>query len=417
MQSNPSWQPADRQRTISLFTEDRYGTDLDGRWAAVEDHDPHAWSRYQRQAATLRMVVRADPRLGSASVRLDDDVEVEPLPYYIGLRAMLRTFPRLVLAVARAVQRSDTIILRTPGTISTIAALVCRLTGRRYAVEVVGDPADVLMAGVLGTTGRRLAPIAARGMRGIVRGASSSLFVTRHSLQTRYPPNRHTPSSGVTDVHLHDAAVRQLPREWTPPPFTVLAIGSQEQHYKGHDVLLRAIAVLVDEGIQVNGAIVGGGRAHDEIVALAHELEIADRVLFTGRLADRRRIIELLDAASLFAMPSRTEGLPRALLEAMARALPCVGSDVGGIPELLDRRHLVPPGDHLALARSMKDLMMSPELWRQQSRRNLEVARGFRTERIDQLFDTWLATVPPVRSCQQQPVGPRRRARPLKGRA
>ena len=58
----------------------------------------------------------------------------------------------------------------------------------------------------------------------------------------------------------------------------------------------------------------------------------------------------LLDEADLFCTPSRTEGLPRALIEAMARGLPAMGTDVGGIRELLDRPFRAPPSDPAALA-------------------------------------------------------------------
>ncbi len=391
--------PSVHQRSISLFTEDRYGLDSSGCWAAIEDR--HEWARYKNYGAKLRMVVRADARLGSATVRVDDDVDVDPLPYYVGPGAMLRQLPRLILAIARAVHTSEIIILRVPGTISSIAALLCWVMRRKYAVEVVGDPADVLRAGVLGSSGSWLAPLAAHQMKRVVRTASSSRFVTTRALQDRYPPSKGTPSIAVTNLHLDQSVTRDLPRDWPPPPFRAISVGSQEQHYKGHDVLLRAVRQLADEGLPIEATIVGGGRVHDEIVALANRLGLNDRVNFTGRISDRTRIVELLDGASLFVMPSRTEGLPRALLEAMARALPCVGSRVGGIPELLDEPYLVPVGDHLALARRMKALLTCPDVWRRQSERNLEVARSFQEELVNQSFTEWLASVPPARTSRR----------------
>ena len=60
-------------------------------------------------------------------------------------------------------------------------------------------------------------------------------------------------------------------------------------------------------------------------------------------------VTEQLDAADVFVLPSRQEGLPRAMIEAMARSLPCVGSDVGGISELIPD-WVVPPNDPQALA-------------------------------------------------------------------
>jgi glycosyltransferase involved in cell wall biosynthesis len=82
----------------------------------------------------------------------------------------------------------------------------------------------------------------------------------------------------------------------------------------------------------------------------------------------------ILDAADLFVLPSRTEGLPRALVEAMARGLPCVGSAVGGIPELLDDSELVPAGDPAFLAAKMHEVLRDPARMETMSRRNLAAA-------------------------------------------
>ena len=62
---------------------------------------------------------------------------------------------------------------------------------------------------------------------------------------------------------------------------------------------------------------------------------LRDRVRFRGQLTTPVDVRAELDRADLFVLPSRQEGLPRAMIEAMARALPCIGSSVGGIPELL----------------------------------------------------------------------------------
>ena len=101
---------------------------------------------------------------------------------------------------------------------------------------------------------------------------------------------------------------------------------------------------------------------------------------FLGQLSAGEAVRALLDAADLFLLPSRTEGLPRAMIEAMARALPCIGSTVGGIPELLAPEDMVPPGDAGALARKIREVVTDPERMCLMSARNLEVAREYRDD-------------------------------------
>ena len=79
-----------------------------------------------------------------------------------------------------------------------------------------------------------------------------------------------------------------------------------------------------------------------------------------------------MDQASLFVLPSRTEGLPRALLEAMAHALPCLGSDIGGIPELLAPEDLVPVNNPERLAERTAQRLADPKRLDEMSRRNWE---------------------------------------------
>jgi len=114
---------------------------------------------------------------------------------------------------------------------------------------------------------------------------------------------------------------------------------------KDHATLLRAAAVLPE----VHVAIAGRGEEASRLRALARELGTAGR---THLLGVREDIENLLRAADLFAHPSRSEGLPLAILEAMAAGLPVVATRVGGVAEAVlddETGYLVPPGDAEAL--------------------------------------------------------------------
>jgi glycosyltransferase involved in cell wall biosynthesis len=99
------------------------------------------------------------------------------------------------------------------------------------------------------------------------------------------------------------------------------------------DVLLRAFASLsLEEGRPTRLAIVGEGDQRASLEALAHSLGISERVSFLGYRADR---LEILKGFDVFALPSRLEGVPRCLMEAMAARVPVVASDIPGSRELL----------------------------------------------------------------------------------
>ena len=92
-------------------------------------------------------------------------------------------------------------------------------------------------------------------------------------------------------------------------------------------------------------------------------------------------------------LASRTEGLPRALIEAMAAGLPCIGTRVGGIPELLDDEALVAPGDAEALAARIRAFLDDAGLFERQAARNLREASIYAAPRLQRLRDGFLQTV------------------------
>jgi len=174
--------------------------------------------------------------------------------------------------------------------------------------------------------------------------------------------------------------------------------------YKAPDVLIRAVGECVAKGLDLRLQIVGDGMYRRALERLCCDLGLADRVRFPGQLPAGERVRAQLDRSDLFVLPSWTEGLPRAMVEAMARALPCIGSDVGGIPELLAEEDLVPPGNVEALARKIQEVLSSPRRMAEMSARNLAKAREYRdevlAERRREFFDrVRLATLSWLERC------------------
>lgn len=122
---------------------------------------------------------------------------------------------------------------------------------------------------------------------------------------------------------------------------------------KGIDYLLPAFKEVAGKINKVTLLIVGTGPQQEALQGLSDQLGLAERVVFTGYRSDVEDLFGLMDA---FVLPSRWEGLPMVLMEAMNHSLPIVSTIVGGVPELI--RHgetglLVRPGDINGLAASM----------------------------------------------------------------
>ncbi|MFI5329960.1 MAG: glycosyltransferase [Desulfobaccales bacterium] len=128
---------------------------------------------------------------------------------------------------------------------------------------------------------------------------------------------------------------------------------------KGHREFFTALAALPDR-YPVEALIIGGGRREVEMRRLAAELGLAGRVHFLGQRDD---IPDLLAALDIFVLPSHSEGVSLALLEAMAVGLPVIASAVGGLPEVVtdgENGLLIPPQDPEALAMALERLLEDP---------------------------------------------------------
>lgn len=143
---------------------------------------------------------------------------------------------------------------------------------------------------------------------------------------------------------------------------TLLAVGRLHEQ-KGYDLLLEAFRQSVDMAENWQLRIIGDGPLRETLQAQAERAGIADRVHWEGRVADP---FPYYDDAAVFVMPSRYEGTPNALLEAMSCGLPVVVSDASSGPLEYVENHVtglvVPVEDASALAKAMDCLARDPDL-------------------------------------------------------
>ena len=198
--------------------------------------------------------------------------------------------------------------------------------------------------------------------------------------------NSQTPIEVVhcgIDLAEYEYRGRSLPAQGPVGAFCVASL----QEYKGHTVLLRALASDPRLG-RVRVELVGEGRLRPSLERLAAELGIADRITFTGGLREAE-VRDRLAAADLFVLPSiiasdgQMEGLPVVLMEAMASGVPVVATRLSGIPELVvdgETGLLAEPGDPVALSRALARVLEDDpdEVMRR-------VAAG--RERVERAFD------------------------------
>jgi glycosyltransferase involved in cell wall biosynthesis len=292
-------------------------------------------------------------------------------------------------------QRYDILHVYTLSLLTLPAALVCRLTGRRMLVAVrsadSGSSASShdkasLLAGPLDATTPWLQVDERLQANGRVKVGSDLEVLTRmgkpvvrflssllHSTRTVVVVLSSRMKSSLTEHGFDLPDVQLIPNGVDVTRFNPAHLGSpsdgREQvavcvsglrYEKGIDVLLQAWCLVHRQAPQARLIIVGDGGLRFQLECMAKALGIANSVEFTGLQSD---IPAQLHRGSLAVLPSRWEGMPNALLEAMACGLPCVATRVSGSEDIIQRGVnglLVESEDYRDMARALLTLLHDP---------------------------------------------------------
>ena len=371
-----------------LFAYDeRVAQDDDGNYYTGSTFSQKVFDRYLQFFSHVTLIARSAK--GGADIarmnRLDaSKVTVVTVP---DLRESARDMVnpakrrRVIDTVKKEIRPDRAVIVRVPSTCGAIAADYCRRIRKPYLVEVVGCPWDSYRNH--STAGKLLAPHEYLQQRKVVRNADYALYVTEHFLQERYPCLGKT--AAVSDVELPelDHSVLEKRLEKVSVHAGRLKIGSAGAliPYKGQQFVIEALAELKKEGKTNFEYHMAGTGDESALRELAQTLGVGDQIVFEGQMS-HDQIFAWFDSMDLYIQPSLTEGMPRALIEAMSRALPSFGSRVGGVPELLGEECVFHAGNSRAIAALLRDTNIA-ELSEHASR-NFATAMRFQKKDLEQ---------------------------------
>lgn len=379
--------PQALSQPVVVVLEQRFAQTPDGQVWTPATNAYGFWQRYLEVFDCVKVVARVNPveQVPSQWKRADGpQVSFAAVPYYVGPVQYVQKLWQIRRAVIAAVEPDDAVILRVSSQLATGLVPWLRRHQHPYAVEIVADPYDVFAPGSIRHPLRPFFRWSdTRTLEQHCAGASAAAYVTESALQQRYPCPQY--SVGVSDVELNHDSFSDQPRSFTAEVKRreILYVGTLEQLYKAPHILIDAFAATCRNDIDAQLTLVGEGQYRHELMAQAEGLGIGDRVIFTGQLPPED-VQAALARADLFVLPSFQEGLPRAMVEAMSKGLPCIGSRVGGVPELLADEDLVVAGDVADLSRKLCQTLTSPARLNAMAQRNWQRAQDFRGDRLQQ---------------------------------
>lgn len=285
--------------------------------------------------------------------------------------------------IENVVKKSSIIVCRIPSTIGSMAYNIARKQKKRIIVEVVGCPFDSLRYHSF--LGKLLSPFEYFKMKRLVKSSKNTIYVTSSFLQNRYPTLGR--SIGCSDVEIptfsDDILYERTEKIDSGDGKLVLGTcGVLDIKYKGQKYVMEAIRYLKERGItNIQYQLIGTGDS-SILTEYAKKLNIIDNVKIIGQIP-HDEVFSWLKNIDVYIQPSDTEGLCRAIIEAMSVACPCIVSDAGGNPELINRKYVFKKGNYHELAECLLMLLNKSELIKE-AECNFRNSRNFNKELLEQ---------------------------------
>ncbi len=369
---------------LIFVTEARFFKNAKGDIYGDAAFEKTIWQRYLNIFDQIFIVARVEQNFENIEKKFissGEKIHFIEIPYYIGPLQYVLQSAKILATIKNLVKThlDAAFICRIPGNIGDMVIKELHKYKKKYAVEVVGDPDDVFSDKSFSHPLKKY--FHKKGIINLKRnisGASSLLYVTKYTLQKKYPAPPKSFSTYASNVMLSsdriDIKSKSLEKNKT---YKILSVGSLDQMYKAPDVALEAVKIYNKKFplVPIEFIWLGDGAYLQNLQAQCREMKL-DNFQFKGQVSALEVEAEMKEC-DLFVLVSRTEGLPRVIIEAMATGLPIIGTNVGGIPELINENSLIEKNNPEALALKINDILSQPNTYNQLSARNLIEAEEY----------------------------------------
>ncbi len=313
-----------------------------------------------------------------------ENLEFVEIPNLNSITGFLFKRNKNKIIIKENVEKADLIFARMPSLISDIAIDYARKSNKLYMVEVGGCSWDAYWNHSL--LGKLIAPYVYINQKKGIRNASFASYVTEEWLQKRYPTKGEKISASnvylpkVEELVL-EKRMEKIKNGISKNKIVIGTTAAVNVKYKGQEYIIEAISRLNRKGFNFEYELVGAGD-NSYLKKIACKFGINDKIKFKGLLL-KAEVIEWLDSIDIYAQPSKQEGLPRALVEALSRGCPAIGSTTAGIPELLQSELVFRNGNVAEICQKLSVLVNKKENLIEIAKHNFQEAKKYEIETLN----------------------------------
>lgn len=303
-------------------------------------HNDEMFKRYFHIANKISVAIRVK-KISQEDAKKLSKITIKPfevfeVPNILSVENMFKIHKAKEI-IKNAVLKSDYIVVRLPSITGFIAIDFAKKYNKPYLTEVVACPWDAYWNHSI--KGKLVAPLMYYKTKKRVWNSEYVIYVTNNFLQKRYPSKGNSISCSNVSLKEFDNKVldRRMEKINNLKPGSKIIIGTTAAvnvRYKGQQYVIQALGKLKKKGItNYEYQLVGAGD-QSYLKSIAQKYDVVDQVKFLGPKR-HDEVFKWLDTIDIYVQPSKQEGLPRALIEALSRGVPSIGAKTAGIPELL----------------------------------------------------------------------------------
>jgi glycosyltransferase involved in cell wall biosynthesis len=284
--------------------------------------------------------------------------------------------------IEKSIKGCDALVIRLPSAIGVLSLHYAYKFNKPVLCEMVACVYDALWN--YSWLGKAIAHYKLLSYKNIVGSLPYVIYVTSEFLQKRYPTKGKELS--CSDVELSDKNISVLQERFSKirsmndsDVITLGTVGGLDVIYKRQEDVINAIKLLKTRGITVNYLLVGGGDK-TQLEGLICRYNLIEQIKIIGSLS-HEEVFDFYGKIDIYIQPSKQEGLPRAVIEAMSIACPVLGSKTGGIPELIDKSMLFKAGSVKEIVE--KIISVNKSLMKEQAEKNYKKALQYEKSILD----------------------------------
>ncbi len=367
--------------------------DGDGRYHSYSyENIDKRYSMFSHEISLLIRVKQSENERKMSFI--PDSIKIIEVPNYKSLKNYFLNKQKAKKIIKNAVLNTDMLILKMHSSNAFLAYKYAKRYKKPFLVEYVSCAWDSYWNYSL--IGKIIAPIMELQTKIVAKNSMYNYYVTKSFLQKHYPSKGM--SLGCSDVVLKnfdesviETRINKLKNINRSSKIIFGTAASLDVKYKGQQYVIAALSRLRKEGYNVEYHLAGGHNPNNNYLEkVAKKYKVENCVIYSG-MYDNTAINNFYDSIDIYIQPSKQEGLPRSVVEAMSRGCPVIGSDIAGIPELIDKEYRFKKGRVSDLMKKLK-MIINSDLSKV-ARRNYEKSKEFDVNLLNKLREQFYESV------------------------